>query len=86
MAMSDCKGKPHDQCDPDKCFGAKMRYIRENGGLSVQYPYGGRQTFKGPTIKERADREIALAAANGTSLRPINPLYDRPNAYSGGSK
>lgn len=63
-----------------------MRYMREAGGLSVHYPYGGRATFSGPTIRERAQREIDLAAKNGNSIRPINPLYDKPSAFSGGSK
>lgn len=76
----------HTPAGADSCFGCKMAYMRENGGLSVHYPYGGRQTFKGPTIKERADREIALARSQGHSIRPINPLYDKPSAYSGGSK
>lgn len=75
-----------DEFLPDERFCCKVKYMRENGGMSVHYRYGGKKAFHGPTIRERAEREHALAAANGTSLRPINPTYDKPSAYSGGSK
>lgn len=64
--------------DPDNCYGCKLAYMRENGGLTVQYPYGGRETFHGPTIRERAAREVATAASKGVQAVPKTNIYTGP--------
>lgn len=76
----------HADCDPDVCFAAQLRYMRDNGGVPVHYRYGGKKAFHGPTIRERVEREHALARSQGNELRQINPVYDKPANFSGGAK
>lgn len=78
----------HGDCDPDVCFAAQIRYMRENGGLAVHYRYGGRKAFHGPTINERREKMIAECRAQGWEPRQVNPTYDRgPDAFKqGGGK
>ena len=78
----------HQGCDPDECFAAQLRYMRERGGVAVHYKYGGREAFHGPTIKERQAKMTAECRAQGWEPRVVNPLYDRgPDAFKqGGGK
>lgn len=79
--MSDCA--PHTDCDPDACFGAKMRYIRQHGGLPVRWQGGKKSFFHESTIPERQRLIVDRAKANGWEARPLNPLYDRPADFTG---
>lgn len=72
----------HDECDPDTCFAAKMRYIREAGGLAVRWQGGKRSFFHESTIPERQRQIVERARKNGWEARPLNPLYDRPANFS----
>lgn len=84
MAEQICtSGVPHTY-EPDHHFCCKMRHMRENGGLAVHYPYGGRQTFKGPTIKERQAKMIEECRSQGWEPRVKNPLYDNAPAVKAG--
>ena len=66
----------HALCDPDTCFAAKMQYWRESGRAPLKFTYG-QANFSGPTIRERQDKIIADAAAEGRTVRQVNPRYDR---------
>lgn len=67
-----------DDCTPDNCFRAKVRYIRDSGGLNLATPkMAPGVSFYDTTIKEQQDREMAEARANGWEARVVNPTYDR---------
>lgn len=65
----------HTACDADVCFAAKMQYWREHGS-PLQFTYG-KDSFHGPTIRERQEKIIEGAAKNGYEVRQVNPRYDR---------
>lgn len=72
-----CDGNHTDSCDPDNCFRERMRYQRRTGAAArLQFRYG-KDTFHGPTIRERQAHEVASAAAQGFEIRPKHPIYDR---------
>lgn len=54
----------------------RVRYMRDRGGANLQFTYG-QDNFHGPTIRERQDKIIADAAAEGRSVRLKHPTYDR---------
>lgn len=64
----------HVGCDPDVCFTAKLRYMRASGGLALGFTYG-KGDFHGPTIKERGDRMISEAKANGLDPSPVGARW-----------
>lgn len=66
----------HEHCDPDSCFAAKLKYWREGGGAPLKFTYG-KDTFSGPTIRERQDKILSDAKREGRDIRPVNPRYDR---------
>jgi len=74
----------HINCDPAKCFTKKLREMRDemrkgHGGLGVSFQ-GGRAAFHGQTVKERHDKAVREAKANGIEAVP----YKAP--YSGDSR
>jgi hypothetical protein len=63
--------------DADNCFGCKMAYRRERGGISVHAPsLGNGESWFDNTIKYAQDRQIAECAANGWEARVKHPIYD----------
>lgn len=67
-------GVPHTY-DPDNHFCCKMRYMREHGSLAVHYPYGGREAFHGPTIRERQESAVKEAQSNGYTPEPVGTRW-----------
>lgn len=61
-------GHPKADC-ADDCYGCKL------ASFAVIYPYGGREAFHGPTLKERADRMKAEAKAKGNDIRPVGERW-----------
>lgn len=53
---------PHDNCNPDTCFAAKMRYWRQNGAPIAPVPQGWSD---GPTVREQVKDTIEKAKING---------------------
>lgn len=53
--------------DPN-CFGCKIRSVY------MGFTYG-RETFHGPTIKEKQERQIAEAKANGIDAEPVGERW-----------
>lgn len=70
--MADCA--PHDACDPDVCFTAKLAYMRANGGLSIGFQ-GGREFFNSTTIKTEQARIVAEGRARGNDLVPYSSIH-----------
>lgn len=56
-------------------FREKVRYWRENGGLAVTYQ-GGRWLWGESTVKQFADRELAIAESQGRTLIPVDENGD----------
>lgn len=75
MATSTHDSGNHSLCDPDSCFAAKMAYWRERGA-PLKFTYG-KDRFHGPTIRERQEKILADAKAEGRDVRLVNPTYDR---------
>ncbi len=64
-------------CDPDDthpCFKCKAKYWREQG-VSIQYSYGGRDEFHGPTIRERQELQMKEAKQAGRSIEPVGQRW-----------
>lgn len=60
--------------DPDECFGCKLRYMREHGGLGVSFQ-GGRDFFNRTTIKTEQERIVAEGRARGNELVPYRSIH-----------
>lgn len=54
----------------------KLAYWRKNGAFGVTYQ-GGQYRFHEDTNKGFADREIAMAAADGREIVPVDKNGDR---------
>lgn len=68
----------HTPDNADRCFGCKMAYVRQSGGLAVSVPsLGNGRTWFDSTIKIEQDRIKAEAKANGWEARQKHPVYDR---------
>jgi hypothetical protein len=65
--MADCS--PHDDCDPDSCFTAKLRYWRANGTPAVRY-VGGQKRFHETTIPAEQRKIVAEAKRKGNEAVP----------------
>lgn len=52
-----------------------MKYMREHGSLAVHYPYGGREAFHGPTIRERQESAVKEAQSNGYTPEPVGTRW-----------
>jgi hypothetical protein len=74
-------GHEHDDtCDPENCFKAQIRAMREGSGMHLLTPKflgAGAVSFYDSTIKEARDKLVSEAAKNGWEARPKHPLYDR---------
>lgn len=67
-----------DECNSRNCFREKMRYMRENGGMKVQYPnYGEGIDPMKTTIKTEQDKIVERARRNGWEARPKHKHYDK---------
>lgn len=70
-----CESGERHVYDPDSHFCCKMRYMREHGSLAVHYPYGGREAFHGPTIRERQEAAVKEAQSNGYTPEPVGTRW-----------
>jgi hypothetical protein len=59
----------HAADGPADCFGCKCAYWREHG-VAMQFAYG-RETFHGPTIRERAEQQVNEGRAAGYDPVPV---------------
>lgn len=73
--MNPCEAADHAQCDPDRCFRAKMAYWRDHGAPGVHFQ-GGRKFFGGhQTIREAQGQIVAEAKAKGNDVVPYHSVY-----------
>ena len=77
MALS---GVPHCEVGPDECFACKARYWRRHGAPGVHLQGGG--LWSEMTNKQFADRELAMAAADGRELVPVDANGETYSGYS----
>lgn len=75
MAHSKHDEGDHSDCDADTCMKLKLDYWRSGAGAPLKFTYG-KDRFHGPTIRERQDKIVKDAAANGIEARLKNPMYD----------
>lgn len=69
-----CSMEERDQavsCDP--CKGLPMARVLSVSGF--HYPYGGREEFHGPTIRERQERQISEAKSVGLDPEPVGTRW-----------
>lgn len=76
---SSCSLPNHDECDPDDCFAARVRYWRSGTAVGISFQGGTRANPRGfwhdKTIKSEQAKIIAQAKAKGNEAVPYSSVF-----------